>query len=285
MEFDRERIFVRQAVRGTLESSKASDIRYTLRSYDSRLLYVISGSGTVCADTEVYELSPGSVILFKAGTPYMWNVTEMQFFIINFDYSDRFSHIKGTYHPLHAENFRESDCFDCGTITDRPRLESPIVLKGVQNLEPLFRLAVTEYGVSGEYSEEVTSSAVKTLIYSVLRYESEGRITDMRKGTPLVRNVIDYIGENIGSDISNRSIAEHFHFNASYINRVFKKHTGTTLHEFILVMRIDAAAEKLRSQSTSISEIAKLTGFSGAVHFTKAFRKRMGMTPSEYRNM
>lgn len=284
MEFAKERIFVRQAIRGTLGSNKPMDIRYTLRTVDSRLLYIISGKGEVTADGKVYSLSPGSTVLFKAGTPYMWNVTEMQFFIINFDYSDRFSDKTSPFHPIHAENFSETQCFDCGEITDEVRLNFPIVLKSVQNLEPLFRLAVAEFGVGGKYSGELISNAVKTLIYAMLCYDNERQSSWVDKSMPLVRNIIGYIGENFNSNISNEDIAKKFHFNPSYINRVFKKHTGTTLHEYVIGVRIEAAAEKLRSESTSISEIAKLTGFSGAVHFTKAFKKRMGINPTEYRN-
>ena len=285
VQFSCEKIFVRQAVRGTLGSYKTGDVSFPLRTMDSRLFYIISGSGEITVDGVVYSIYPGTVVLFKAGTTYMWNVAEVQLFIINFDYSDAFSHNKGTFHPIHTENFPENDFFDCGTIQDEPGLNFPIVLHRADVLEPLFKMTVAEYGVGGKYSAELISNAVKTLIYAVLRYECEGIVSDEEKSTPLVREIIGFIGENLCSDISNSVIAEKFHFNASYINRVFKKHTGTTLHEYILSMRISAAAEKLRSESTAVSEIAKLTGFSGAVHFTKAFRKRMGMSPTEYRNM
>lgn len=285
MKFEDSRIFVRQAVRGTLGGNKPMDIRYTLRTVDSRLLYVISGKGEVTIDGITYCLSPGSVMLFKAGTPYMWNVAEMQFYIINFDYSDAFSFETGTFHPIHTENFNEADCFDCGEITDELRLNTPIVLKNASNLEPVFKLMAAEYAVGGRYSRELLSNAARTLVYSVLRYENESFDASVDKSMPLVREIISFIGENIGTQISNNTIAERFHFNSSYINRVFKKHTGTTLHEYILGVRVDAAAEKLKSESTSVSEIAKLTGFSGAVHFTKAFKKRMGVSPTEYRNM
>ncbi len=285
MELENAKLFVRQAVRGVFGGNKPMDIRYTLRTLDSRLFYIISGKGEVTIEGTVYSLSPGSVVLFKAGTPYMWNVTEMQFYIVNFDYSDKFSHEAGAFHPIHAENFNESECFDCGEITDETRLNSPTVLRTTSNLEPLFKMIAAEHGVGGKYSRELISNAAKTLIYAILRYESEGHTTSIEKSAPLVRDIISFIGENMDADISNSTIAEKFHFNASYINRVFKKHTGTTLHEYIIGVRIDAAAEKLRSESTSVSEIAKLTGFSGAVHFTKAFKKRMGISPTEYRNM
>ena len=285
MELSREQPFVRQAVRGTLSDCKASDIHYTLRTVDSRIFYVISGKGEMTAGGKTYSLCRGSTVIFGAGTPYIWNVSEMQFYIINFDYSSEFSHITSTFHPFHEENFPENQKMDCGEISDEPLLNSPIVLQNASSLEPLFRMIVTEYSVGGSYSGSFLSNAVKALIYAILKLATEKERADEEKSTPLVRSVIEYVGENLDKPLTNTDIAEKFHFNASYINRIFKKHTGATLHDYIIEKRINSAAEKLRSEGLSVSEIARLTGFSGVVHFSKAFRKRMGMSPSEYRNM
>ena len=284
MELSRELPFVRQAVRGTLSESKAADIHYTLRTVDSRIFHIISGTGEITAEGKTYTLCKGSTVIFGAGTPYIWNVSEMQFYIINFDYSSKFSDITATFHPFHEENFPENQKMDCGEISDEPILNSPIVLQNASSLEPLFRMIVTEYSVGGRYSGRFLSNAVKALIYAILKLATEKERADEEKSAPLVRSVIEYVGENLGEDLSNAEIAKKFHFNASYINRIFKKHTGTTLHDYILERRINLAAEKLRSEVLSVSEIARLTGFSGAVHFSKAFRKRMGMSPSDYRN-
>ena len=277
--------FVRQAVRGTLDSNKSGDIHNTLKTVDSRIFYIISGSGKITVGGCTYRLSPGSTVIFKAGTEYFWNEAEMQLYIINFDYSSLFSDIKETFHPFHSENFPEKLLMDCGEISDEPLLEFPVILNCASALEPIFKLMTTEYSIGGKYSGRFLSNAVKTLIYAILRLSQERSDGEREKSSPVVREIIEYIDENLPDDISNSTIAERFHFNASYINRVFKKHTGSTLHEYIISRRIDTAAEKLRSENISVSEIAKLTGFSGAVHFTKAFRKKMGMTPTDYRNM
>jgi two-component system response regulator YesN len=100
----------------------------------------------------------------------------------------------------------------------------------------------------------------------------------------VVRNVIAYINLHYDSIIANESIAEVFNYNSTYLNRIFKLYTGSSLHAFLLSRSITAAMEMLCSQSLSVGEVAEKCGFGSLHHFTKSFKKRTGMTPSQYRN-
>ncbi|MBO7292801.1 MAG: helix-turn-helix transcriptional regulator [Clostridia bacterium] len=67
--------------------------------------------------------------------------------------------------------------------------------------------------------------------------------------------------------IRSRDIADYFHFNPTYIGRVFKSHTGFTLRTFIVDYRINRAKEILRTQETSVGETAAAVGFTDVPHF------------------
>ena len=90
---------------------------------------------------------------------------------------------------------------------------------------------------------------------------------------------------NYGIPISNEDIAARFNFHSTYLNRVFRADTGESIHAFLIKRRINAAMEMLRSEILPIGEVAKKCGFNSLYHFTKAFKKRVGMTPSEYRRL
>ena len=79
-------------------------------------------------------------------------------------------------------------------------------------------------------------------------------------------------------------LADSFHMNPVYINRVFKKNTGVSIHAFLVNYRITAAMEILRSGSMSVKEIASMVGFSDLPHFTKTFKRITGITPGRYRD-
>ena len=76
--------------------------------------------------------------------------------------------------------------------------------------------------------------------------------------------------------IRSRDIADDFHFNPTYIGRVFKSHTGFTLRTFIVDYRINRAKEILRTQETSVGETAAAVGFTEVPHFIKTFRAHVG---------
>lgn len=67
--------------------------------------------------------------------------------------------------------------------------------------------------------------------------------------------------------------------------RTFRLATGTSPHNYLLQLRVNRAADDLRSSGKQITEIAFDVGFNDSNYFTRQFKKRMGMTPLEYRNM
>lgn len=68
-----------------------------------------------------------------------------------------------------------------------------------------------------------------------------------------------------------------------HLCRVFKARSGTTLHEFRCRMRLGASLDRLASSHEDIAGLALELGFSSHSHFTRAFRRTFGTTPSEFR--
>jgi len=72
--------------------------------------------------------------------------------------------------------------------------------------------------------------------------------------------------------------------NKSHLCRVFKQSVGMTLHSYLLNVRLDRARQLLGRSEVSISQVAELSGFSGASQFTRAFRQYVKETPTSYRS-
>jgi AraC family transcriptional regulator len=64
----------------------------------------------------------------------------------------------------------------------------------------------------------------------------------------------------------------------------FTEATGMTPHQYVLRTRIDSAKVYLKDEALSITEVSRLTGFRTQGHFTKVFRKIVGVTPREFRS-
>ena len=277
--------FVRQAIIGEVNQNTKYDVFNRLKTRDCRLFYIVSGFGNMIVENVTYPIKPKTTILFQAGTEYIWDTSDVRFYSVNFDYTKDFSYIKETFHPIHSEIFGEQDVFQVLTFEDVSELDNAIVLESGHSLESRLHLLTTEYYMGGQHCDLLLSSILKSVIVSIVRQNSEKKTLRECSEATLARKIVEYISANYNKNLSNSTIAEEFHFNPSYINRVFKKHIGIAMHEFLLNYRFNMAMELLHTQNTPIKEIAKMTGFENPQHFNKAFKKRTGQPPNKYRKI
>ncbi len=279
--------FVRKAITNTLTVNIKADVFNELQTSDCRLFYILSGSGSMIIEGELFDLRPGCAILFQSGTKYEWQVDRMEgvhYIAINFDYTHNHTHIRKSFHPVHSNIFHPSDILENIVFSDCTELNAPIVLKDALPLEPLIKLLSTEFFLGDDYCDELLSSTLKSIIISMVRTSNKKNNPYGNKGFILTQNIIQYIQNHYAEDISYEVLSEMLHFNASHINRVFKKNTGKSLHAFLLDYRLNIAMELLRSHAAPINEVATMVGFTDIPHFIKTFKKFTGQTPAKYRS-
>ena len=94
-----------------------------------------------------------------------------------------------------------------------------------------------------------------------------------------------YMKEHYREDISLESLAENFGYSPTYLSRMFQKYAKTNYKIYLDNIRLEHAVKELMNTRMPIGEIAYGNGFPNSRAFAKAFRKRYGMLPSEYRKM
>ena len=77
--------------------------------------------------------------------------------------------------------------------------------------------------------------------------------------------------------------AERVFLSPNYFGDLIKKETGKTPQEYIQDKLIDTAKERIAGSDMTISQIADELGFQYSQHFNRVFKKRVGITPNEYR--
>lgn len=93
--------------------------------------------------------------------------------------------------------------------------------------------------------------------------------------------LLDYIDANLETDLSLEFLENNFYLNRFYLSRLFKKSTGSSIHEYILFKRI-SKAKKLLSEGHSVTETCMLSGFSDYSNFIRMFKKTTGISPGQY---
>ena len=84
-------------------------------------------------------------------------------------------------------------------------------------------------------------------------------------------------------DISLDSVSAILNINASYFSVIFKRAVGINFVDYLTNLRIQAAKELLADPLRSTSEVASMVGYESGNYFARAFKKKTGMTPTEFR--
>lgn len=104
------------------------------------------------------------------------------------------------------------------------------------------------------------------------------------KKKDLAFQIQKYIVLNYQNEITIQQLCEHFYCSKSTLINRFKAEYGKTIHQYILDYRLDKALELLKNDHLSILEISLNCGFNDANYFSKAFKHKFKISPSEYRN-
>ena len=110
------------------------------------------------------------------------------------------------------------------------------------------------------------------------RAESENSQTAL-----VMAHVRRYLEDNYMFDISLDSVGEILHISPAYLSAQFKKYQKMNFLDCLTELRINAAKELLNDPFRSSAEVASMVGYEDASYFARAFKKRTGVTPTQYR--
>ncbi|MDR0948992.1 MAG: AraC family transcriptional regulator [Lachnospiraceae bacterium] len=99
----------------------------------------------------------------------------------------------------------------------------------------------------------------------------------------VVEQIVNYFEDHFMEKISLDRIADNMYLSPFYISKIFKSETGDTPIRHLINIRLEKAKELLENgTSQSIQETARSVGYDDAYHFSKLFKKRFGVAPSQW---
>jgi len=178
---------------------------------------------------------------------------------------DNFRNIR--YHYMLAASTLAEACIDCGMGKSEAYAIADIYMLKADECKKEERINELFYDMCLDYTE---------------------RIHEMRKESAIslhVRKCIEYIYENLGSDLSINALARVVNLNSTYLSRLFKQEAGIALKQFIKEARVDTAKNLLSYSDKTYLVIATSLGYSSQSKFISAFKNVVGVTPKVYREM
>lgn len=128
---------------------------------------------------------------------------------------------------------------------------------------------------------ELLSESV--LLYTLSAIGGEGELAEIKKNAgTMFEMVLEYVDNHYRDpSLCLSSVASIFFYTESYLSALFKRHMEIGFNQYINRLRISYALRLIDDGYSSVREIAERSGFSDALYFSKVFKKKVGMTPTE----
>ena len=238
-----------------------STISGRFKSKDHRLFYVNNGDEEIKINNKIYPLKTNALFIIPAGTEYEFILKNQIFFTsINFDFTQIRRRNDIPFSPIDISSNSDTNDFIEEFFLDELVLNNTIYIEhanfALYQLEQILNL----FRVFDHYSITKSSALLKCLIIDIVK-------TIHSQSNDIINQIINYIYQNYKNDMSSQDISEQFGYHPYYLNKIFTKKIGTTLHKYLINYRIKISEQLLIETNHSISQIAQDIGFNSTTIF------------------
>lgn len=163
----------------------------------------------------------------------------------------------------------------------------PIVMTDDEQMCSIFEMIEHEIAIAGDDKPghiETLCRALAGYLASYSTKEAADRGKRLAMAPIRLKRVLDFVDANVAKPIGLTEMAEVAELSPFHFGRVFKHATGKSPYQHLIYRRIVRSQILLASTEQSMSEIATACGFLTPAHFSTAFSRQIGMTPSRYRS-
>lgn len=241
------------------------------------IYYSISGGKQFLIDNKSYPIQPGDLFFINQYESHY--LTQ-----INNSEHDR---IIISVHPeylkeLSTTNTELDDCFH----NRKPGFSHRISLDKDQ--QQRFNYYIHKLTNLSAYAKDVMERSIFTELMVMLNKTFNAQCQSVEKDSCLsypqdqkIDVILEFINQNINQIITIEQLAGKFYISKSYLCRIFKASTGTTVYKYLIARRISIAKGML-SEGINVNEVCNRCGYRDYSNFLKAFTKIVGISPKKY---
>ncbi|MBQ3797564.1 MAG: helix-turn-helix domain-containing protein [Butyrivibrio sp.] len=237
--------------------------------------FSISGGKQFLIDNKVYDIKPGDLFLINQyDSHYLTQIDkelhERIVIMIDPEYMQEIS----------SKDTNLDACFQCREEKFSHKLSLS------QEQQSRFLYFVNKILSSNGYGHDLLEKSTFTELFVMINGIIQDKQCDRQSEKPATYNdqvdaILSYLNNNIQYPISIGDLAKQFYISESYICRIFKSATGTTINKYMTARRI-SIAKSLLAEGIGVSEVCDRCGFSDYSNFLKAFTKSVGISPKKY---
>ncbi len=225
--------------------------------------YTVKGKGTLKLDSQTFSLSPGTISGISPSVAHQYTS----------DSTDPMEHIFLTFAGKTASRLLEDHGLGEKFViqTKKPNMILGL-LKTILDVELENSL----------YAREICSEYIRVILFSLA-----GELSSGTGGLHVSQQTFlackQYIDKNFLNLSSSSEVARACNINSKYMARLFKKHSRSSAQQYLRNLKMNKAASLLLSTQMNIYQIAGIVGYEDPYHFSRNFKKTLGLAPRAYR--
>ena len=234
------------------------------------LHFILSGEGFYSANGNTWYLGPGQMFLICPDTPVVYCA----------DANNPWSYVWIGFKGIRVDTILKN----CGFSKNRLMLPAPPDSNEyMECFDDFFKHRGTGF------SEDLYRESILLKLFAILaRHHTMHTQKDNHGQTGYSDNTyvnlaIDYINKTYMQGIGVSDVADSIGITRSHLNHVFQKELNISIQNFLIDFRMHKSANLLISTAMSIKEISDQVGYNDQLVFSKAFKKKFGVSPKSYR--
>lgn len=245
---------------------------------DMEIIYIKKGHGYVTVDLQQYKVSGGTIVLILPGQLHSIE-----------QYDDLCMEYENIIFNIHMLFPRTEDSSSTGFL--RPLLNGQISIPSVFPLLSDYHDDIADCldacdeisKTKPEGYELFIKGKLYELFFVLCRHCQNTKPARTLDSLEKIKIISKFIETNYMQKVSIADIAAQVDFSESHFMRYFKEKMGTSFVDYLRDYRLTMAARLLLSSNATVLSIAEEVGFDNLSYFNRAFKKKYGMTPSQYR--
>ncbi len=273
--------FIRNVYRYT-HCPETPNNEHVKNTYTWRFMLFTAGSADVVLNGERYDCRRGTVLYLVPGQPYAVLNRPGSFTVINvfFDYTpDRRGSFVST-NTLLDESVDSAILPPPVTFDDAPELNDAFLLSAQPRLTEEAEELYEESRGFRSHREYCSSILLRTMIVRFIRARAE---SGSEVHDPAAALLLQWIREHLTEHIGETDAARQFGYHPNTVGRLVRTASGMSFRGYLTAMRVREAEKLLAETDMSVTEIAQYLGFCDGSHFTKSFRRLVGVPPQRFR--
>ena len=259
-----------------LSAKYSDDVKGFSRHFHDahELLYVVAGKISVNVGGEEREAGAGSLLVFSRFEEHSVRVLTPEY--------RRFTLLISPDVVLGSDNYILSSIL----INRGGGFDRVINFKQAENkISLLMKTMTREYLEKPPMYDKTLDSMLMCLLVYLYRVRPRLFLEDENANTEIVREIQGKFEREYAEHFTLSALASEYHISTSHLSHIFKSVTGYAPIEYLMICRISAAKSLLSTTDKSIKEIVDLCGFSDESNFSRTFREKVGVTPSQFRKI